>query len=172
MTDRYTKVLLTIIALCLIWLGVKDTRLEPVVSAQNQGWDAPFQEWDDNALALGLPNPNLALPAGWGYAYVCYSRLYSGAAFASSGDYGTLHVNFWSEPNCVGDFIGSGRIFSEGATSGLSPSGYLLSEAALMAYAQKTQRAAASGQSVGYSRCSNEKINCLRYLAFRDVPAV
>ena len=33
MTDRYTKVLLTIIALSLIWLGVKDTRLEPVVSA-------------------------------------------------------------------------------------------------------------------------------------------
>ena len=62
MTDRYMKVVFTIIALALIWLGVKDTRLEPVVSAQNQGWDAPFQEWDDTALALGLPNPNLALP--------------------------------------------------------------------------------------------------------------
>ena len=70
MTDRYMKVVFTIIALALIWLGVKDTRLEPVVSAQNQGWDAPLQEWDDNALALGLPNPNLALPRGAGYAYV------------------------------------------------------------------------------------------------------
>ena len=58
MTDRYTKVLLTIIALCLIWLGVKDTRLEPVVSAQNQGWDAPFQEWDDTALALAARGEN------------------------------------------------------------------------------------------------------------------
>ena len=67
MTDRYTKVLLTIIALCLIWLGVKDTRLEPVVSAQNQGWDAPLQEWDDDPLALGLPNPNLALPEAAAY---------------------------------------------------------------------------------------------------------
>ena len=37
MTDRYMKVVFTIIALALIWLGVKDTRLEPVVSAQNQG---------------------------------------------------------------------------------------------------------------------------------------
>jgi hypothetical protein len=35
MTARYTKVLLTIITLCLIWLGVKNTPLEPVVSAQN-----------------------------------------------------------------------------------------------------------------------------------------
>ena len=79
MTDRYMKVVFTIIALSLIWLGVKDTRLEPMVSAQNQGWDAPFQDWDDTALALGLPNPNLALPASAGSAYVCYSRLYSGA---------------------------------------------------------------------------------------------
>ena len=64
MTDRYMKVMFTIIALALIWLGVKDTRLEPVVSAQNQGWD-------DTALALGLPNANLALPTGSGYAHVC-----------------------------------------------------------------------------------------------------
>ena len=46
MTDRYIKVVFTIIALSLIWLGVKDTPLEPVVSAQNQGWDAPFEDWD------------------------------------------------------------------------------------------------------------------------------
>ena len=69
-TDRYTKVLLTIIALCLIWLGVKDTPLEPVGSAQNQGWGAPFEDWDDNALELGLPNPTVALPVGSGFAYV------------------------------------------------------------------------------------------------------
>ena len=70
MTDRYTKVLLTIIALCLIWLGVKDTPLEPVVSAQNQGWDAPLQDWDDDPLALGCQNPNLALPARSGLSVI------------------------------------------------------------------------------------------------------
>jgi hypothetical protein len=96
-TDRYTKVLLTIIALSLIWLGVKDTRLESVVSAQNQGWDAPFQEWDDDPLALGFPNPNLALPAS-GSAYVCTSRLYGGAAYASYGDSGALYLNFLANP--------------------------------------------------------------------------
>ena len=45
MTDRYMKVVFTIIALSLIWLGVKDTRLEPVVSAQNQGWDSRTRIW-------------------------------------------------------------------------------------------------------------------------------
>ena len=172
MTDRYTKVLLTMMCLSLIWLGVKDTRLEPVVSAQNQGWDAPLQEWDDDPLALGLPNPNLALPRGAGYAYVCYSVLNSGAAFAILGDHGALYLNFRSAPNCGGDFIGYGQIFSEGATTSLSHSGYLLSEAALMAYAEMTQRAAASGQRVRYSRCSNVKNYCLRYLSFRNGPAV
>ena len=172
MTDRYTKVLLTIIALCLIWLGVKDTRLEPVVSAQNQGWDAPFQEWDDNALALGLPNQNLALPASAGYAYVCSSRLYSGITYASYGDYGTLYLNFRSEPNCGGSNIGTGRIFSEGATHSSSHANYLYREAALMAYAEMTQRAAASGQRVAYYRCSSTKTSCIRYLSFRNVPAV
>ena len=172
MTDRYMKVMFTIIALSLIWLGVKDTRLEPVVSAQNQGWDAPFQEWDDTALALGKPNPNLALPASSGSAYVCLSRLYAGTTFAYYGDYGGLYLSFRSEPNCGGSFIGSGRVFSEGATSSYSHSGYLLSEAALMAYAEMTQRVAASGQRVRYFRCSNVKTICIKYLSFRNGPAV
>ena len=34
-TDRFMKVIFTVIALCLVWLSVKDTRLEPsVVRAQ------------------------------------------------------------------------------------------------------------------------------------------
>ena len=172
MTDRYTKVLLTIIALSLIWLGVKDTRLEPVVSAQNQGWDAPLQEWDDTALALGLPNPNLALPDSSGFAYVCYARLYSGTTFAGYGDYGGLLVGFRSEPDCGGDSIGYGRIFSEGATSSLSHSSYRYSEAALMSVYENTARTAANGQRVAYYRCSDEKTLCIKYLYFRDVPAV
>ena len=53
-----------------------------------------------------------------------------------------------------------------------SHSSYLLSEAALMAYAEMTQRAAASGQSVTYFRCSNEQISCIKYLSFRWEQAV
>ena len=131
-TDRYMKVVFTIIALALIWLGVKDTRLEPVVSAQNQGWDAPLQEWDDDPLALGLPNPNLALPDSAAYAYVCLSRLVSGTAWAIWGDYGALRLYLRSAPNCGGDWIGSAYVFSEGATTSSSHSSYLVSEAALL----------------------------------------
>jgi len=124
MTDRYTKVLLTIIALSLIWLGVKDTRLEPVVSAQSATWEEQFQEWDDNALALGLPDQYSVLPASGGYGYVCHARLYAGAAFAPYGDSGALYLRFYSEPNCGGSSIGTGRVFSEGATHGWSHASY------------------------------------------------
>ena len=166
MTDRYMKVVFTIIALALIWLGVKDTRLEPVVSAQSATWEEQFQDSDENPLALGLPDQYSALPASSGAAYVCVSRLYGGAHYAPYGDSGGLYLYFKSEPNCGGTHIGSGRIFSERATTSWSDSGHLLSEAALLAYAEMTQRAAASGQRVYYSRCSSAKTNCIRYLSF------
>ena len=35
-TDRFMKVLFTVIALCLVWLSVKDTRLEPGVALEAQ----------------------------------------------------------------------------------------------------------------------------------------
>ena len=34
MVDRYTKIALTVIAVCLVWLAVKDTASAPTVSAQ------------------------------------------------------------------------------------------------------------------------------------------
>ena len=169
MTDRYMKVVFTIIALALIWLGVKDTRLEPVVSAQNQGWDAPLQEWDDNALALGLPNPNLALPRGAGYRVCVLLSIEFRGCVAILGDYGALYLNFSSEPNCGGTVIGTGRIYSEGATNSFSHASYLFSEAALMAYAEMAQRAAASGQRVTYHRCGPNKTFCVKYVAFRGL---
>jgi len=172
MTDRYTKVLLTIITLCLIWLGVKDTRLEPVVSAQSATWEEQFQDWDENPLALGLPDANLALPASAGFAYVCWVKLAQGTAYASYGDSGYLYLSFKSEPNCGGVTIGTGRIYSEGATISSSHANYLYREAALMAYAEMTQRAAASGQRVYYTRCSAAKTSCIRFLSFREGPAV
>ena len=172
MTDRYMKVVFTIIALSLIWLGVKDTRLEPVVSAQSATWEEQFQDWDENPLALGLPDQYSALPASSGYAYVCYSRLLSGAAFASYGDSGALYLYFMSEPNCEGSFSGSGRIYSEGATSGQSHASFIYREAALLSVYENAARAAASGQRVRYSRCSSAKTSCIRYLSFREGPAV
>jgi hypothetical protein len=171
MTDRYTKVLLTIIALSLIWIGVKDTRLEPVVSAQSATWEEQFQDWDENALASGLPDANLLLPAS-GYAYLCYTRLYAGAAFAPYGDSGALYLRFYSEPNCGGDFIGTARIYSEGATASQSHASYLYREAALLSVYENAARAAGSGQRVYYYRCSATKTNCIKFLSFGEGPAV
>ena len=33
-TDRFMKVIFTVIAVCLLWLSVKDTRLEPGVTME------------------------------------------------------------------------------------------------------------------------------------------
>jgi len=172
MTDRYMKVVFTIIALALIWIGVKDMPLEPVVSAQSATWEEQFQNWDENPLALGLPDQYSALPASSGSAYVCNSRLYAGTAFAEHGDSGFLYLDFRSEPHCGGSVIGTGRIFSEGAIHSGSHANYLYSEAALMAFAEMIQRAAVSGQRVYYVRCSATKTYCIKYLTFRNVPAV
>ena len=103
---------------------------------------------------------------------MCVSRLYAGAAWALYGDYGDLFVNFRSEPNCGGSFIGSGRIYSEGTTHGPSHASYLYREAALMSVYENAARAAASGQRVFYARCSDEKTTCIRLLSFREGPAV
>ena len=35
-TDRFMKVIFTIIVVCLVWLSVKDTRLEPGVTLEAQ----------------------------------------------------------------------------------------------------------------------------------------
>ena len=35
-TDRFMKVIFTVIAVCLLWLSVKDTRLEPGVTVEAQ----------------------------------------------------------------------------------------------------------------------------------------
>ncbi len=174
MTDHYhrsefAKGLLTIIALCLIWLGVKDMPLEPVVSAQSATWEEQFQNWDENAQASGLPNSNFALLNTTGTAHVCSSRLtIGGSPTMWPGDYGSLWVLFKTEKHCGGSTIGSGRMFSKGAGHPNMPSSdvYLLSEAQLMTYAQMTQRAAAYGQEVWYVSCGP---SCLTTISFREI---
>ena len=82
MADHYTKVLLTIIALCLIGLVMKDAWLEPVVSAQ-------FQGWEEEASMPG--RDSFALSAANGYAYLCVARLLPNSFAASGGRAGFLH---------------------------------------------------------------------------------
>ncbi len=165
MTDHYMKVVFTIIALALIWLGVKDTRLEPVVSAQLQGSA-------DDLLAQGLPNQNSVLGVlgdSGGWAFVCSSRLYPASGYAQYGDAGLLRLSLFSEPACEGSSIGVGYMFSEGASHSWTHSSYLFTEAGLMAYAEMTQRAAAYEQEVYYYRCSDTKTTCIKYISFTGV---
>ena len=35
-TDRFMKAIITVIALCLVWLSAKDTRMEPGVTLEAQ----------------------------------------------------------------------------------------------------------------------------------------
>jgi len=159
--DRYTKIILTGILLVLISIAVKDVNLFPIAEAQ-QGWEI------DNEIAM-MDGSMQALPYSSGYAYICRSRFIP--VTNSSGDHGHLRVDLRSEPQCMGDFVGSGYMYSDGATTSSSRSIFLLSENQLLFFADATARAADTGQRVRYYRCGNDHTNCLRYIQFRGDPA-
>ena len=159
--DRYTKTILTGIFIALISIAVKDVNLFPIAEAQ-QGWEI------DNELAM-MDGSMQALPASNGLAYICRSTLVAGTS--SLGDHGYLYVRFRTAPQCMGDFIGSARMFSDGATHPWSDSTWLFSENQLLNYHDLASRAADTGQRVRYSRCATDKTQCLRYIQFRGDPA-
>ena len=157
--DRYMKVVFTVIAIALVSLAVKDVNLFPIAEAQ-QGWEI------DNELAMN--GSMQGLPEASDYGYICQSRLVPTAS--SLGDHGYLHVVFHAEPQCMGSWLGSAYMFSDGATVGGSDSKYLLSENQLLYYANSANRAADTGQRVRYYRCADDKTLCLRYIQFRGDP--
>jgi len=159
--DRYTKTILTVIAIALISIAVKDVNLFPIAEAQ-QGWEI------DNELAM-MNGSMQALPASYGVAYIC--RSYLVPTTSTYGDHGVLYVRFRTAPQCMGDYIGSAFMFSDGATHSYSHSSYLLSENQLLNYHDLASRAADTGQRVRYFRCSSSKTNCLKYIEFRGDPA-
>ena len=158
--DRYTKTILTVIAIALISIAVKDVDLFPIAEAQ-QGWEI------DNELAMN--GSMQVLPEAADYAYICRSTLLP--TTGTTGDHGFLYVVFRTAPQCMGSSIGFGYMFSDGATHSYSHSAYLLSADNLHFYADATARAADTGQRVRYYRCSDSKTNCLRNIQFRGDPA-
>ena len=158
--DRYMKVVFTVIAIALVSLAVKDVNLFPIAEAQ-QGWEI------DNELAMN--GSMQGLPEASDYGYICQSRLVPTAS--SLGDHGYLYVRFRTAPQCMGDFIGSARMFSDGATHPWSDSTWLFSENQLLNYHDLASRAADTGQRVLYHRCASSKTNCLKYIDFRGDPA-
>ena len=158
--DRYMKVVFTVIAIALVSLAVKDVNLFPIAEAQ-QGWEI------DNELAMN--GSMQVLPEHSGLAYVCRSTFHANTS--TLGDHGYLYVRFRTAPQCMGDFIGSARMFSDGATHPWSDSTWLFSENQLLNYHDLASRAADTGQRVLYHRCASSKTNCLKYIDFRGDPA-
>ena len=159
--DRYTKTILTGILLVLISIAAKDVDLFPIAEAQ-QGWEI------DNEIAM-MDGSMQAFPETAGYAYICRSTLVPNAG--TTGDHGFLYVAFRTAPQCMGSLVGSGWMFSDGATTSSSHSTFLLSENQLLSYFESANHAADTGQRVRYYRCSNDKTQCLKYIQFRGDPA-
>jgi len=158
--DRYTKTILTVIAIALISIAAKDVDLFPIAEAQ-QGWEI------DNELAMN--GSMQALPEAYDYAYICRSNLLP--MTGATGDHGFLSVTFRTAPQCMGSYVGFGYMFSDGATHAWADSSYLLNADNLHFYADATARAADTGQRVRYWRCASDKTNCLRNIQFRGDPA-
>ena len=158
--DRYTKTILTVIAIALVSLAVKDVDLFPIAEAQ-QGWEI------DNELAM-MNGSMQALPASAGMAYIC--RSYLVPMQTSFGDHGYVVVDFYTAAQCKGSLVGSGYLFSEGAFSQASMFAWQFSENQLLAHYNLASRAADTGQRVRYVRCSTTKTYCLKWISFRGDP--
>ena len=156
--DRYTKTILTVIAIALVSLAVKDVDLFPIAESQ---WEI------DNELAMN--GSMQILPAAYGYAYICRSSLVP--KVSNFGDHGYLSISFHTAPQCMGSVVGSARMFSEGATHAWADSSYLLSENQLLSFFESANHAADTGQRVRYARCASDKTLCLKYIQFRGDPA-
>jgi len=160
--DRYMKVVFTVIAIALVSLAVKDVDLFPIAEAQ-QGWEI------DNERAMN--GSMQALPESSGLGYICFSALYPLSKYYGFGRDGSLHINFRTEPQCMGDYIGSGWFYSVGADHSLTDDRYLLNSNQMQFYANASARAADTGQRVRYTTCDLAKLNCLKYVRFRGDPA-
>lgn len=106
----------------------------------------------------------LALPYASSADYVCQVFLLPPGASPASGSFGTVQVRFYTLPNCTGDFVGEGKVFSQGATHEDASPSFLVSEAMLHTYFLMLQRAAGTGQKVNWIRCDDTKRNCLQAL--------
>jgi len=164
--DRYTKIILTVIAIALISIAVKDVNLFPIAEAQ-QGWEI------DNEIAM-MDGSMQALPEASGFGYVCrtfWMPNHYNQDLTDWGLHGYLRVTFYTEPQCEGLHLGSGYFYSDGTIHENSLPRYWLSENQMMYFADAAARAADTGQRVSYHRCSNSKPKCLRTIQFRGAPA-
>ena len=53
MVDRYTKVVLTVIAACLVWIVARDVPLVPEAQAQDGATQVEVVGWSAGSLSIG-----------------------------------------------------------------------------------------------------------------------
>lgn len=116
-------------------------------------------------VRTALPDP------GTGIDYACEVFLLPPGFSPGRGSFGSLVVLFYTAPNCTGELVGSGDVFSQGATDENASPSFLVSEAMLHTYFLMLQRAAGTGQRVIWMRCDDTKRSCIRGLAVRGADA-
>lgn len=112
-----------------------------------------------------------ALPYAASADYVCQVFLLPPGEAPASGTFGSLRVSFFTLPDCKGDRVGEGQVFSQGATDPNASGTYLVSESMLNTYFLALQRAAGTGQKVAWVRCDDTRTSCIRALAAFGVDA-
>lgn len=112
-----------------------------------------------------------ALPYAASADYVCQVFLLPPGDSPSSGNFGSLRVAFFTQPDCKGDRVGEGQVFSQGATDPNASGTYLVSESMLHTYFLALQRAAGTGQKIAWLRCDDTRTSCIRALAAYGVDA-
>jgi hypothetical protein len=122
---------------------------------------SPSAAGQERFTRRSLPNP------GSGRDYVCEVLLLPPGALPGSGGFGVLRVLFYAGPNCTGELVGGGDVFSQGATDENASASHVVSEAMLHTYFLMLQRAAIAGQRVIWLRCDDTKRNCIRGLGVR-----
>ena len=104
--------------------------------------------------------------------FVCQVFLYPPGIAPARGTFGFIMVRFFALPDCKGDSVGEGFVFTQGATDEKASPNFLVSEAMLHTYFLMLQRAAGTGQKVTYFRCDDSRTNCIRTLAVHGLDAV
>jgi len=124
----------------------------------------PTAAGQDRFVRRALPYPASA-------DFVCQVFLLPPGDSPASGSFGSIRVVFFTQPDCKGDRVGDGQVFSQGATDPNASPTYLVSESMLHTYFLMLQRAAGTGQKVAWIRCDDTRTSCIRALAANGVDA-
>jgi len=100
------------------------------------------------AAAALVASPSLASAETEYDAYICTVRHQPQPVYAPLGDHGALIVEWYTEPNCAGQWKGWGYVFSEGQYHSWAEPKWVYTELGLMTLARELQAAAIAGERI------------------------